>query len=160
MKFIIIVSILFTSVISLANDAVIGKIVKTKHENYGTNYFLLLQNNNQSYAYPIDRESKIKDIHKKINKTYKVYGKTHFVKNPNKEGQYIVYYQINKAEELKLKDLGLKEHVNLQDPKILSKQRRINVKDGRMMIDDDVANTAILAGGAALAAEILSQILR
>ena len=72
MKYFVLLTILFFQFSLIANDTVIGKIVKTKHENYGTNYFLLLQNNNQSYAYPIDPESNIKDIHKKINKPLKL----------------------------------------------------------------------------------------
>ena len=92
---------------------------------------------------------------------FKIYGESQFVKSTQGEGQFIVYYKINQAEELKLKDLALKEHVDLQDPKILqTSENKITTKDGKIIIDDATANKAILIGGAALAAEILSQILR
>ncbi len=161
MKLLISIFFIFLLNFSHASDVVIGKIVKTKHENYGTNYFILIEKQDKSYAYPIDPQSNIKNIHTKVNKTFKIYGESQFVKSTQGEGQFIVYYKINQAEELKLKDLALKEHVDLQDPKILqTSENKITTKDGKIIIDDATANKAILIGGAALAAEILSQILR
>lgn len=145
---------------------IIGKIVKTKHESYSTNYFILMQKDGENYAYPISPDSSVKNLHKMQNKTFKIYGETAFKKDPNKEGSFVLYFKVDKAEELQLKDLALKEEINLQDPKILKKTvmkekpRPGSVENLQMEINDKVANTVIILGGAALAADILSHILK
>lgn len=166
--FLILISLYLFIQAALASDPLsIGKIVKTKHETYNTNYFVVMTKDGKDFAYPIAPDSKIKNLHTLKNKTFKIYGKTVFRKDPKKEGSYVLYFKINKADELQLKDLALKQDINLQDPNILKNKTEIVLesthngpKEGAIRVSDKAANTAIFLGGAAIAAEVLSHILK
>ncbi len=145
------------------SPTVIGKIIKTKHETSGTNYFITFQRDGKDLAYPISPESKVRNLHKYIGETVKVYGKTEFKKSQFKESSYLMYFKVSKVKGLSLKDLQYK-HTMSKDEEVqffLTKSTKTK-KPGVQIkgIDDTTANTAIFLGGAVLAAEVLSQILK
>lgn len=145
------------------SPAVIGKIVKVKHEKEGTNYFITYNRDGKDLAFPISPDSKVRDLHKYIGETVKVYGKTAFKKSDRKELSYIMYFKVESLKSLTLKDLKFKHDMSKEDEvaMYLKKQSMSEPYNGNgLRINDKVANTAIFVGGAILAAEVLSSLLK
>lgn len=150
-------------VLAKETPTVIGKIVKTKHEKNGTNYFITYQRNGKDLAFPISPDSKVRKLHQYIGETVKVFGTTEFKKDPNSETSYTMYFHVDIVKGLSLKDLRYKPDPKKEDEiQFYLTKSREHISPGLKIkgIDDTTANTAIYVGGAALAAEVLSQILK
>ena len=137
---------------------ILGKIVKTKKEINGNQYFVTYKTKNKTLAYPIKNPSEaVKKMHGKM---VRIWGKTEFAKSPYQESKYLMYFKIDKADVLTMKDLGLKDE-NLDEERFKvfaenSPRTMRNPKSGaEIEISDTAANTAIFIGGAVLAAEVL-----
>lgn len=146
---------------SIEAPTVIGKIIKTKHEKEGTNYFIVYNRNGKDLAFPISPDSKVRNLHKYIGETVKVFGKTSFKKSDRKEVSYLMYFEVEQIKGLSLKDLEYTPDMSKEDEVsfYLTKQQGATAPGVKFKgINDKVANTAIFVGGAILAAEVLSQI--
>ena len=165
MKFIIFICLFFSFSFVESDDSspvVIGKLVKLKHEKEGTNYFITFKKENRDYAYPIDPESRVRNLDQFTGKTLKVYGVTRFKKSIAYESKHIMFFKVKSVQELSLKDLAYKND-NLNTPETFLNARGDQPSDQNksgFKISDKAANTAILLGGSALAAEVLSQLLK
>ena len=159
----IIFSFLFLSTQILAKEKgalFLGKIVKTKKEINGSQYFITYETKDKTLAYPIlNPDQKIKNM---TGKMVRIWGKTEFKRAKYKESKYIMYFDISKADVLKLSDIGLKEQA-YDDEQLDTFAKNFSSKpDGKrktdgegLEISDTAANTAIFVGGAILAAEVL-----
>ncbi len=175
MKYILIHLILGVCLINFAlakenKSLTVGKIVKTKHENEGTNYFIVITKNSKTYAYPISEESRVKNLDLYRGKMVKVFGYTDFRKSKKNESNYIMSFIVHRISELSVKDLSIKEdfqydevehYLSLQKAASPSeKQGRTSDKATKLGLNDTAVNSAIFVGGAALAAEVLGQVLK
>jgi hypothetical protein len=144
------------------SPAVIGKIIKLKHEKEGTNYFITYTRDGKDLAFPISPTSKVRDLHKFAGDTVKVFGRTSFKKSDRKELAYIMYFEVESLNRLSLKDLEYKHDISKQDEvsRYLKKQSTEPYDGNGLRINDTVANTTIFVGGAILAAEVLSSLLK
>lgn len=151
---------------TIADDkpVAVGKVVKVKHELEGTNYFITYKKAGQYYAYPISPESKIRNLDKYIGKTVQISGKTDFRKSQRDESKFIMYFEITKMSPVSLSDVGVNAIAfdnDLEKFKQARKARTTSNKNGaEIKVSDKAANTAILVGGAALAAEVLGAFLK
>ena len=163
-KFILLIILTLTSLYGFAKEkpAVWGVIYKTKKEIQGHQYFVYYKENGKDYAYPLSVKSNIDPvILDKLNgKHAKVYGKTIFEKADLDGTKLIMTFLVQDAKELKLSDLNndfnaYKERTN---ENYLAKYSNENPNKS-IKISDKAANTAIFIGGAALALEVLKNIL-
>jgi len=166
MKYLLTIFILLLSVHSFATEEqklLVGKIIKSKHETEGSNYFVLIEKENKKYAYPVNEKSLVRNLDQYENKFVKVYGQTNFQKSKKDESNFVMTIQINKVSEVKVSDLSVtqfKQNTEFDDFMKLQSGTKINkeARDGKITISDKAANTAILVGGAILAAEILGKL--
>ena len=164
-NFITFIMFFLFSISSFAQNepSVVGKIVKTKHENYGTNYFITFKRDNKQLAFPISANSQIKNLHELEGETVKLYGKTFLKKSEKKEVAYIMFFEANKVTKLSTKDLAYKPDFTNKADEVnyyLNMQRKVESDKAQIKgVSNKAANTAIFIGGAILAAEVLGKVL-
>lgn len=141
-----------------------GKVVKTKKELYGHEYFVTFKENGKSYAYPLSKDSKVgkEKLEEMVGKYAKIQGKAEFERADVGESKFIMTFKVGAINPLTFKDLN----ENMPDFADRLVVRRY-VEEGKFQsetytkgIDDKTANTAIFIGGAALAADVLANILK
>lgn len=141
-----------------------GKVVKTKKELHGHEYFVTFKENDKSYAYPLSKESKVgeKKLEEMVGQYAKIYGKAEFEKADVGEAGFIMAFQVRAIKPLAFKDLN-ENMPDFADRLVVKRY----VEGGTFQsetytksIDDKTANTAIMVGGAALAADVLANILK
>lgn len=165
MKFLALALIFALPLFAQKTPSIWGKVVKTNKEIYGHEYFVTFKENGNDYAYPLAKDSKVgeKEISKMVGKYAKIYGTADFEKADAGESKYIMAFQVNKIDPLTFKELNENMPTYYQR---LSTERYIG--EGKVTsemytkrgIDDKTANTAIFIGGAALAVEVLANILK
>lgn len=164
MKNILILIIVFTSLsaFSKENPAVWGVIYKTKKHIQGHKYFVYYKENGKDYAYPLSIKSNIDPIvlDKLNGKHARIYGTTTFEKADLDGTKLIMSFKVRDAKELKLSDLNndFKAYKERSNEFYLSKYSQEN-PNKKISISDKAANTAIFVGGAALALEVLKNVL-
>ena len=146
------------------SKGIVGKIVKTEEKTEGSEYFIIYTSKDKVLAFPISPDSKVKNLKSYIGETVKVFGTTSFKKTQRSETSHLMFFEVDKIQGLSLKDLAYKPEETTNDHKVsffLSPAPEpvaagVKIKN----INDDVANTAIFVGGAILAADVLSKILK
>ena len=149
--------------LSAEKPAIWGKIYKTKTKVQGHSHFVYFKKDGKGYAYPLSSKSKIDPlVLDKLNgKFAKIYGKTSFEASNLENSKFILTFLVDGAKELELSELNsnLSDYSKRDDLALFIKKNKIQNDKATIGISDDVANTAILIGGAALAAEVLGTIL-
>lgn len=166
MKALLLTLIFTLSALAQAKEipAIWGQVVKTKKEVYGHQYFVTFKEGGEDYAYPLAKDSKVgeKKLQEMVGQYAKIYGKADFEKANVGESKYIMSFQVEDIKALSFKDLN-ENMPNYSDR--LTVKRYIG--EGKELsetythsIDDKTANTAIFVGGAALAIDVLANMLR
>ncbi len=141
-----------------------GQVVKTKKELYGHEYFVTFEENGQSYAYPLAKDSKVgkKKIESMVGQYAKIYGQAEFEKEQVGESKYIMTFQVERINPLTFRDLNrnMPDYADRLTVKKYASEGKFISEAPTATIDDKVANTAIMAGGAALAIDVLANILK
>lgn len=143
--------------------AIWGQVVKTNKELYGHEYFVTFKEEGQNYAYPLSNESQLgeKEIQKMVGKYAKIKGKTKFEKRDVGESKYLMTFRVEEITPLTFKDLNenMPSYADRLTVKRYIGEGAYRSETYTHSIDDKTANTAILVGGAVLAAEVLANIL-
>ena len=166
---ILVLSLIFLlPVLSTEKSPIAGKIIKTKHETEGTNYFVVFTQNKKKYAYPVSPRSTIKNMQNFEGKLVQIFGETELKKSNRDESRYIMFFNLTKLRIITVSDLGvtksMKESNEVTDYLEKQKIKLIESNTANKMdkptrgISDKAANTAIFVGGAILAAEILGAV--
>jgi len=143
--------------------AIWGKIYKTQSKVQGHSYFVYFKKDGKGYAYPLGTKSNIDPIvlDKLKGKFAKIYGKTSFESANLENSKFILTFLVRDAKELKLSELSsnMSDFSKRDDLASFIKINNYRTGKSQSVISDDVANTAIFLGGAALAAEVLGTLL-
>lgn len=154
----------FTALARPSSPSIWGQVVKTKKEVYGHEYFVTFKENGKDYAYPLAKDSKVgaDKLENMVGKYARINGKAEFEKTEVGESKYIMTFQVQDINPLSFKDLN--ENMPGYSDRLTVKRY---VGEGGYKsevytsgIDNKTANTAILVGGAALAVDVLANILR
>ncbi|MCO4753948.1 MAG: hypothetical protein KC478_05675 [Bacteriovoracaceae bacterium] len=165
MKSILLLVMFCASVFAQSTPSTWGQIVKTKKETYGHEYFVYFKDDGKDFAYPLSSDSSVgeKRLESMVGKYAKIYGSAEFEKAKAGESRFIMAFKVKRIDPLSLKDLN--ENISLYEDR-LSATRYVPM-NGKYVsesytetIDNATANTAITVGGAALAVEVLANILK
>lgn len=163
-KFIALIMLISHCAFAADAPSIWGQVVKTKKELYGHEYFVTFQENGKDYAYPLARDSKVgkKKIESMVGKYAKIYGSAEFEKAQVGESKYIMTFQVEKINPLTFDDLNrnMPDYADRLTIKRYASEGKFVSETATAGIDDKVANTAIMAGGAALAIDVLANILK
>jgi hypothetical protein len=165
MKILISLFIIMFTVSSFANEkpTIWGKVYKTKSKVQGHSYFVYFKKDGKGYAYPLSTKSNIDPIvlDKLNGKFAKIYGKTSFESANLDRSKFILTFLVTDAKELQLSELSsnLSEFSKRDDLASFAKINNYRTEKSQAVISDEVANSAIFLGGAALAAEVLGTLL-
>lgn len=166
MKYLLIIFLSFAVFAQDKAPSIWGQIIKAPKTTVGYDYFIYFKKDGQAYAYPLSHSSEmsLKKIKSLVGQFAKIEGEPYFEKKPIGESEYIMTFKVTNADPLKLSELNenfnlYEERQNLEHYKSL-RQKPTSEEPTVKGISDKVANTAIFVGGAALALEVLSNIVK